>query len=68
MVIALKKKMDVEYFIRGALCVAFSGHCMLSNNFTLPYVNVGGCAQYWLLPCIIKNKNGKICKRIHYVS
>ena len=45
MVIALKKKMDVEYFIHGALCVAFSGHCMLSNNFTLPDANVGDCAQ-----------------------
>ena len=60
MIIALKKKMHVEYFIHGGLCVAFSGHCMLSNNFTLPDANVGDCAQSWRWSCIIKNKNGKI--------
>jgi len=41
----LKDKMEVEYFIHGALCVGYSGHCMMSNNFSLRDANVGGCAQ-----------------------
>ena len=41
----LKNIMEVEYFIHGALCVGYSGHCMMSNNFSLRDANVGGCAQ-----------------------
>lgn len=56
----LKNKMDVEYFIHGALCVSYSGHCMMSNIFSLRDPNVGGCAQscrwYWKL----YDKNKKI--------
>lgn len=39
------KKIDIEYFVHGALCIAYSGRCMLSNNFCLRDSNVGGCAQ-----------------------
>lgn len=39
------KKIDIEYFIHGALCIAYSGRCMLSNNFCLRDSNIGGCAQ-----------------------
>ena len=38
-------KIDIEYFVHGALCIAYSGRCMLSNNFCLRDSNVGGCAQ-----------------------
>ncbi len=42
---ALKDKMEVEIFIHGAVCIAYSGRCMMSNNFSLRDSNVGGCAQ-----------------------
>lgn len=41
----LKDKVEVEYFVHGALCVGYSGKCMMSNNFSLRDANVGGCAQ-----------------------
>jgi putative protease len=41
----VNKKIDIEYFVHGALCIAYSGRCMLSNNFCLRDSNVGGCAQ-----------------------
>ena len=42
---ALKNKMEVEIFIHGAVCIAYSGRCMMSNNYSLRDSNVGGCAQ-----------------------
>ncbi len=45
MIQALKNAIDIEHFIHGALCIAYSGRCMISNNFSLRDSNVGGCAQ-----------------------
>lgn len=36
---------EIEMFIHGAVCIAYSGRCMMSNNFSLRDANVGGCAQ-----------------------
>ena len=36
---------DVEMFIHGAMCVSFSGRCVLSNYFTNRDSNRGGCSQ-----------------------
>lgn len=41
----LKDKVEVEMFIHGAVCISYSGRCMMSNNFSLRDSNVGGCAQ-----------------------
>lgn len=41
----LKGKIELEYFIHGAVCIAYSGRCMMSNNFSMRDANVGGCAQ-----------------------
>ena len=41
----LKGAIDIEYFIHGAVCIGYSGRCMLSNNFCLRDANIGGCAQ-----------------------
>ncbi len=41
----LENKIDVEMFIHGAVCISYSGRCMMSNNFSLRDSNVGGCAQ-----------------------
>lgn len=45
MIINLANKIDLEYFVHGALCIAYSGRCMLSNNYCLRDANIGGCAQ-----------------------
>lgn len=37
--------LDLECFIHGAMCVSFSGRCVLSNYCTLRDSNRGGCAQ-----------------------
>ena len=39
--------MDIECFIHGAICVSFSGRCLLSNYMTNRDSNRGECAQ----PC-----------------
>ena len=39
--------MDIECFIHGAICVSFSGRCLLSNYMTNRDSNRGDCAQ----PC-----------------
>ncbi len=37
--------MDIEYFIHGAMCIHYSGRCMLSNYLALRDANRGGCSQ-----------------------
>ena len=60
---ALKGTMDVEYFIHGALCVGYSGHCMMSNNFSLRDANVGGCAQSCRWNWELKDKDGNLISK-----
>jgi putative protease len=45
MIINIDKKIEIEVFIHGAVCIAYSGRCMLSNNFCFRDANIGGCAQ-----------------------
>lgn len=37
--------MDLEYFIHGSVCMAYSGRCMLSNYATGRDANRGACAH-----------------------
>lgn len=39
--------MTIESFVHGAMCVSYSGRCLLSNYFTGRSSNKGSCAQ----PC-----------------
>ena len=41
------KELELEAFIHGAMCMSFSGRCLLSNYFTGRDANRGACAQ----PC-----------------
>lgn len=57
----LNNLIEIEYFIHGAVCISYSGRCMMSNNFSLRDANVGGCAQscrwnYQILDCDSKGK------------
>lgn len=40
-------KIELEYFVHGAMCMAYSGRCFLSKEFTKRSGNLGDCAQ----PC-----------------
>ena len=41
------KELELEAFVHGAMCVSFSGRCLLSNYMTNRDANRGECAQ----PC-----------------
>lgn len=41
------KALEIEAFVHGAMCVSFSGRCLLSNYMTGRDANHGDCAQ----PC-----------------
>jgi len=40
-------KMELEYFVHGAMCMSYSGRCILSKWMTGRSANLGDCAQ----PC-----------------
>lgn len=50
---------EIECFIHGAMCAAYSGRCVLSNFFTARDANRGGCAQIcrWDFNLYDENKN-----------
>ncbi len=41
------KELEIEAFVHGAMCMSFSGRCLLSNYLTGRDANQGDCAQ----PC-----------------
>lgn len=41
------KELDIEVFVHGAMCMSFSGRCLISNYLTGRDANRGECAQ----PC-----------------
>ncbi|QZX49241.1 U32 family peptidase [Mycoplasma sp. E35C] len=55
----LNNQVEIEYFIHGAVCIAFSGRCMMSNNWSLRDANVGGCAQSCRWKYDLKDENNE---------
>ncbi len=45
--IAAKSTAEIEVFVHGAMCVAYSGRCLLSAHLSDRSANLGDCAQ----PC-----------------
>lgn len=43
----IPEKMEIESFIHGAMCISYSGRCLLSNYFTGRDANHGACTH----PC-----------------
>ena len=43
----MKENVDIEIesFVHGAMCIAYSGRCTLSNHMTARDSNRGGCCQ-----------------------
>lgn len=50
----------IEFFIHGALCVAYSGQCYVSHAHTGRSANRGDCSQACRLPYEVKDSQGRI--------
>lgn len=50
----------LEYFVHGALCVAFSGQCYISHAETGRSANRGDCSQACRLPYTLKDDTGAV--------
>ena len=50
----------IEFFIHGALCVAFSGQCYISHAQTGRSANRGDCSQACRLPYTLKDDQGRV--------
>ena len=55
------KKMQLECFVHGAMCISYSGRCLLSNYFTGRDSNAGACVQAcrWNYAIAEKGKDGE---------
>lgn len=50
----------LEFFIHGALCVAYSGQCYISHAQTGRSANRGDCSQACRLPYTLKDDQGRV--------
>ena len=50
----------LEYFIHGALCVAYSGQCYISHADTGRSANRGDCSQACRLPYTLSDSQGRV--------
>ncbi|UCQ16403.1 U32 family peptidase [Edwardsiella tarda] len=51
---------NIEFFIHGALCVAYSGQCYISHAQTGRSANRGDCSQACRLPYTLKDEQGRV--------
>ncbi len=54
------QRCTLEFFIHGALCVAYSGQCYISHAHTGRSANRGDCSQACRLPYEVKDSQGRI--------
>ena len=67
--IAAETTCNLEFFIHGALCVAFSGQCFISYAHTGRSANRGECAQECRLPFRLEDAQGRVIGNDkHYLS
>ncbi|HET9208392.1 MAG TPA: U32 family peptidase [Burkholderiaceae bacterium] len=50
----------LEFFIHGALCVAYSGQCFISHAHTGRSANRGSCSQECRLPYTVTDTQGRV--------
>jgi len=60
-------KIDLEFFIHGALCVSFSGQCYLSQATQGRSANRGECAQSCRLPYTLTDSAGCVLEQNKYL-
>lgn len=58
--IAAHTECTLEYFVHGALCVAFSGQCFISHAHTGRSANRGECSQACRLPYTLTDAQGRV--------
>lgn len=67
--IAAATDCTLEYFVHGALCVAYSGQCYISHAHTGRSANRGECSQACRLPYDLKDASGNtIASNQHMLS
>jgi len=54
------ERCTLEFFVHGALCVAYSGQCFISHAHTGRSANRGDCSQACRLPYEVKDSQGRI--------
>ena len=60
---AIARQVDravLEFFIHGALCVAYSGQCFISHAHTGRSANRGNCSQECRLPYTVLDAQGRV--------
>ncbi|MEE0676089.1 MAG: U32 family peptidase [Ruminococcus sp.] len=57
----LPKELEIECFVHGAMCVSFSGRCLISSYMTGRDANHGDCAQpcRWKYHLFEENREGQ---------
>jgi 23S rRNA 5-hydroxycytidine C2501 synthase len=58
--IAAHTHCNIEFFIHGALCVAYSGQCYISHAHTGRSANRGDCSQACRLPYNVMDGSGQV--------
>lgn len=55
-------KLELEYFVHGAMCMSYSGRCILSKWMSGKSANEGDCTQpcRWAYAKVIEKKSGEI--------
>ena len=56
---ALQPSTTIEFFVHGALCVAYSGQCFISHAHTGRSANRGECSQACRLPYQVLDDKGR---------
>ncbi len=54
------ERATLEFFIHGALCVAYSGQCFISHAHTGRSANRGSCSQECRLPYTVTDNQGRV--------
>ncbi|RZJ04259.1 MAG: U32 family peptidase, partial [Rubrivivax sp.] len=62
-IIAIREQVQqaaLEFFVHGALCVAYSGQCFISHAHTGRSANRGNCSQECRLPYTVTDSAGRV--------
>jgi len=59
---ACKQDIEIETFVHGAICVSYSGQCLMSSVTKNRSANKGMCAQCCRLKYLLKDQNGNQLK------
>lgn len=59
---SIPQELELEAFVHGAMCVSYSGRCLLSGFFTGRDANHGKCAQPCRWEYTVGEKTAEICE------